>query len=54
MTSKIPVLAAVLEPEIYSNRINIDTGAYATGKLTCLMLEGDKRAYLKYNPKPAF
>jgi hypothetical protein len=52
--SNISVFAAVLESEIYSNRIDIDTGAYATGNLTCLMLEGDKRAYLKYNPKPAF
>ena len=24
------------------NRINIDTGAYATGRLTCLKLEQDK------------
>ncbi len=31
----------VLEPEIHANRINIDTGAYATGRLTCLILEGD-------------
>jgi serine/threonine protein phosphatase 1 len=31
----------VLEPEIRSNRINIDTGAYATGRLTCLKLEDD-------------
>jgi serine/threonine protein phosphatase 1 len=23
-----------------SNRIGIDTGAYATGRLTCLVLEG--------------
>jgi len=29
----------VSEPEIRSNRINIDTGAYATGRLTCLVLE---------------
>jgi serine/threonine protein phosphatase 1 len=29
----------VLEPEIRPNRINVDTGAYATGKLTCLILE---------------
>jgi serine/threonine protein phosphatase 1 len=28
--------------EIRRNRINIDTGAYATGLLTCLILEGDK------------
>jgi serine/threonine protein phosphatase 1 len=31
----------VLEPDIRSNRINIDTGAYATGRLTCLKLEDD-------------
>lgn len=29
----------VLEPDIRGNRINIDTGAYATGRLTCLVLE---------------
>jgi Calcineurin-like phosphoesterase len=29
------------QPEIRSNRINIDTGAYATGLLTCLVLQGD-------------
>jgi serine/threonine protein phosphatase 1 len=32
----------VKEPEIYPNRINIDTGAYATGRLTCLSLEADQ------------
>ena len=31
----------VREPDIRTNRINIDTGAYATGRLTCLMLERD-------------
>lgn len=31
----------VFEPDIRPNRINIDTGAYATGRLTCLVLEGD-------------
>jgi serine/threonine protein phosphatase 1 len=30
----------VIEPELRHNRINIDTGAYATGKLTCLRIEG--------------
>ncbi|MCZ6481933.1 MAG: metallophosphoesterase family protein [Alphaproteobacteria bacterium] len=34
------------EPEIEANRIGIDTGAYATGKLTCLVLEGEGRAFL--------
>ena len=36
----------VVRPDIRTNRINIDTGAYATGKLTCLVLEGDKRWFI--------
>ncbi len=36
----------VREPDVRPNRINIDTGAYATGQLTCLMLEGDKRQFI--------
>jgi serine/threonine protein phosphatase 1 len=28
------------EPEVMGNRINIDTGAFLTGRLTCLVLEG--------------
>lgn len=28
--------------DIRPNRINIDTGAYATGRLSCLVLEGDR------------
>jgi diadenosine tetraphosphatase ApaH/serine/threonine PP2A family protein phosphatase len=31
----------VHEPDVRPNRINIDTGAYATGRLTCLVLETD-------------
>ena len=31
----------VLQPDIRPNRINIDTGAYATGRLTCVVLEAD-------------
>jgi serine/threonine protein phosphatase 1 len=34
------------EPVIRPNRINIDTGAYATGRLTCLVLEGDRVNFL--------
>jgi serine/threonine protein phosphatase 1 len=34
------------EPEVRPNRINIDTGAYATGRLTCLVLEGDQIGFL--------
>lgn len=33
-------------PELKSNRIGIDTGAYATGRLTCLMIEQDEREFL--------
>jgi serine/threonine protein phosphatase 1 len=34
------------KPDIRSNRINIDTGAYATGQLTCLILEGSSVSFL--------
>jgi serine/threonine protein phosphatase 1 len=34
------------KPDIRSNRINIDTGAYATGQLTCLVLQGDTMRFL--------
>jgi serine/threonine protein phosphatase 1 len=34
------------EPDIRPNRINIDTGAYATGRLTCLMLEGEQMSFI--------
>ncbi|MGB4100564.1 MAG: metallophosphoesterase family protein [Alphaproteobacteria bacterium] len=33
-------------PEIHPNRIAIDTGAYATAKLTCLILEESARRFL--------
>ena len=36
----------VLEPDIRPNRINIDTGAYATGQLTCLVLESDRIRFI--------
>jgi len=36
----------VSRPEVCSNRINVDTGAYATGRLTCLMLEQDKMKFI--------
>ena len=34
------------EPEIKRNRIGIDTGAFATGCLTCLVLDGTARKFL--------
>ena len=33
-------------PMVQCNRIGIDTGAFATGKLTCLVLEGDEHRFL--------
>jgi serine/threonine protein phosphatase 1 len=36
----------VLKPDIRPNRINIDTGAYATGQLTCLVIERDEFLFL--------
>jgi serine/threonine protein phosphatase 1 len=36
----------VREPDFRHNRINIDTGAYATGRLTCLVIEGDRTSVL--------
>lgn len=34
------------KPDIRPNRINIDTGAYATGRLTCMVLEGDLMRFI--------
>lgn len=31
----------VMEPEVRANRINLDTGAYLTNRLTCAVLEDD-------------
>jgi serine/threonine protein phosphatase 1 len=36
----------VREPDFQDNRINIDTGAYATGKLTSLIIEGGEFSLL--------
>lgn len=36
----------VAEPEVLFNRINIDTGAFKTNCLTCLVLEGDSQRFL--------
>ena len=34
------------EIEVRPNRINIDTGAYATGRLTCLAIEGSTLSFI--------
>jgi serine/threonine protein phosphatase 1 len=31
---------------VLPNRINIDTGAFATGRLTCLVIDHDQRRFL--------
>ena len=36
----------VLEPDVRPNRINIDTGAYATGRLTCMVIENDEVRFI--------
>lgn len=36
----------VAAPELRRNRINVDTGAYATGNLSCLRIDGDGVAVL--------
>lgn len=44
------------EPELLPNRIGIDTGAYRTGRLTVLRLEGAERRVLEFGaarPTPA-
>jgi len=35
------------EPQVRHNRIGIDTGAYASGVLTCLVLDGSERTFLQ-------
>jgi hypothetical protein len=37
----------VRAPDLRSNRINIDTGAFATGRLTCIVIEGTAIAQLR-------
>ena len=34
------------EPEMSDRRIGIDTAAYATGVLTCLVLSGSERTFI--------
>jgi serine/threonine protein phosphatase 1 len=36
----------VQQPDVRSNRINIDTGAFATGRLTCAALEHDEITFI--------
>jgi serine/threonine protein phosphatase 1 len=38
------------DPQLFGNRIGIDTGAFASGILTCLVLQGDKQRLLQTQP----
>lgn len=40
-----------MEPEFAANRINLDTGAYVTGRLTCLVVDAEGPRVL--SPRPA-
>ena len=42
------------KPEIKTNRIGIDTGAYYTDILTCLVISSDKNYFLQTNSKKQF
>jgi serine/threonine protein phosphatase 1 len=35
------------DPDVRPNRIGIDTGAFATGRLTCLVLDGAERRFIQ-------
>lgn len=37
----------VQHPDVHKNRINIDTGAFMTGKLTCLVLQGTSQRFIQ-------
>jgi serine/threonine protein phosphatase 1 len=39
------------EPELLPNRIGIDTGAYASGILTCLVLQADQQRLIQTRPE---
>jgi serine/threonine protein phosphatase 1 len=41
----------VHEPELRPNRVNVDTGAYATGCLTCAVIEGSEIGFLSTPPR---
>jgi serine/threonine protein phosphatase 1 len=36
----------VLRPDIHANRINIDTGGYATGQISCLVIEQAELSFI--------
>jgi serine/threonine protein phosphatase 1 len=39
--------SAFAQPQVRHNRIGVDTGAYRSGVLTCLVLEGEVREFLQ-------
>jgi len=35
------------EPDVFGNRVNVDTGAWQTGRLTALVIEGTEKRFLQ-------
>ena len=46
------VVTPVPEPEVLSNRVNVDTGAFATGRLTALVVDGAGKQLLFVEEAP--
>lgn len=44
-------LTVTEEPELLPNRIGIDTGAYASGRLSCLVLQGEQQRIIQTNSR---
>jgi len=42
----------VSEPEVMPNRVNLDTGAWHTGRLTAMMFEGKRKRLLEVGGQP--
>ena len=49
-TGHTPVKA----PQILANRVNVDTGAFATGVLTALVIEGVEKRILQVSEEAAW
>jgi serine/threonine protein phosphatase 1 len=43
----------VAEPDLHPNRLNIDTGAYATGRLTCIRIQNGQLSAISVTPSTA-
>jgi len=43
----------VADADLHPNRLNIDTGAHATGRLTCIRIEHDQLSAMAVTPSTA-